>query len=264
MLKWIEQAVQHDAQLLVFPEYGAMELTGLGDAPPLKTTTLQISALETLRKPFIEFFKSEASRRGIAILAPSMFAMDTRFRWPINRAYFFFPNGAVECQDKEHMTRLEEEVLGIGSGGSKYKVFDAFGVRFGINLCFDVEFPFAAHKLAREGVQVLLAPSCTETVAGLNRVHIGARARALENQFYVLVSQTVGEARWSLPVKNTCGRAAVYSTCDIGFPDDGIVAQGEINRPQWLHCELDISLIERVRSNGQVFNYKRMLEHQDF
>ena len=67
----------------------------------------------------------------------------------------------------------------------------------GIAICYDIEFPLIAHAMARAGAELILAPSCTDTIAGANRVHVGARARALENQVYVAVAPTVGQAPWS-------------------------------------------------------------------
>lgn len=91
---------------------------------------------------------------------------------------------------------------------------------------------------------------------GLHRVHVGARARALENQCYVVVSQTIGDAPWSLCVDKNQGIAAVFGPPDLGFPEDGIVAQGELNKPSWVYADIDLKKIEEVRTKGAVFNYK--------
>ena len=258
---WVETAVKESAQVLVFPEYGSMELVSLLPAESQKSLPLQIQDLQMLLPGFLMTFNDLASKYDIAILAPSYPAIDERFKKPVNRAFFFYPEGRFDFQDKVHMTRFEDEIWGIGPGFPDQKVFKAFDVSFGVSICFDVEFPFAALELAAKGVQVLLAPSCTETVMGMNRVHVGARARALENQFYVAVSQTVGSAAWSEAVDINTGQAVCFSTCDVGFPDDGVLTLGKLNEPSWVYVDLDLSKIERVREAGQVFNFKNMKTH---
>ncbi|MEN0058759.1 MAG: carbon-nitrogen hydrolase family protein [Bdellovibrio sp.] len=256
---WIDQAVQAKAQLLVFPEYGSMELVSLLPLDQQNSLPVQIQGMGVFQKEFLQFFQQQAQAQGVAILAPSFPLYAEGFTKPVNRAFFCFPDGRMDYQDKVYMTRFENEQWGVGAGETQEKVFEAFGVKIGVNICFDVEFPFSAHRLARQGVQILLAPSCTESLWGLNRVHVGARARAMENQFYVVIAQTVGEARWSSAVDLNTGRAAFYSTCDHGFPADGLLAEGELNAPSWVYCDLDLSLLEEVRRDGHVLNYQTML-----
>lgn len=258
--RWIAEAVAAKAQVLVFPEYGSMELVSLLADDVQARLKAQVAELEKFRAKFIALFQGEAVKAQIAILAPSLPITEADGR-VVNRAYFFTSDGKYDFQDKEHMTRFEDEDWGVVAGARDYRVFTAFGAKFGVNVCFDVEFPHAAHELAKKGAQVLLAPSCTESAKGMHRVHVGARARALENQYYVVVAQTVGEATWSQAVDLNTGRAAVYSTCDKGFPDDGVLAIGELNRPCWVFAELDLALIEEVRENGQVFNFRNMKKH---
>jgi predicted amidohydrolase len=52
------------------------------------------------------------------------------------------------------------------------------------------------------------------------------------------------------------GAAAIYTPVDYGFPDNGILAQGELNQAQWVYADLDLDRIAYIRDNGQVFNYR--------
>lgn len=47
----------------------------------------------------------------------------------------------------------------IFSPGDDYPVFDHAGLRFGINICYDLQFAEAAAAVAASGAQVLLAPA---------------------------------------------------------------------------------------------------------
>ncbi len=135
-------------------------------------------------------------------------------------------------------------------------LFESDWGNFGIQICYDVEFPIGAQLLGAAGAQLILAPSCTETVRGAARVHVGARARALENQCYTAVAQTVGEARWSPAVDINYGYAAVYAPPDLGLPPTGIVAQHSPQTPGWLVQDLDLQALQTVRKDGQVLNFR--------
>ena len=152
------------------------------------------------------------------------------------------------------MTRFEDEQWGI-SPGSRLRLFDTAIGRLGITICYDVEFPLLARVLAEAGADLILAPSCTDTLAGYYRVRIGAQARALENQCHVVQAVTVGAAEWSEAVDVNVGAAALYGPVDVGFPDDGIVSMGELNRPGWVHGTARLQRAQRVRRSGQVFNF---------
>ena len=143
--------------------------------------------------------------------------------------------------------------MGHQPAASALKIFDIGETKIGIAICYDIEFPLIAHAMAAAGADLILAPSCTDTLAGANRVHVGARARALENQIYVAVAPTVGEAPWSPAVDVNIGWAALYSTPDRGFPDDGTLAKGDLNKPGWVMAELDFAVLKSARGQAQVF-----------
>jgi predicted amidohydrolase len=162
-------------------------------------------------------------------------------------------------QDKFFMTRFELEEWNVQAGEPLLNVFEADWGCFGIQICYDVEFPIGAALLSEAGAQVLLAPSCTETLRGSTRVHVGARARALEQQFYAVVSPLIGNAPWSPAVDVNFGHSAFYSTPDKLFPEEGILKQAPALQPGWILAQLDLSLIEKIRQDGQTLNYKSQI-----
>jgi predicted amidohydrolase len=250
--RWVDEAAGNGAQLLVFPEYGGMELTSLLPEALQKDLRGQIPALEKFHRDFILTYDALARKHGVAIVAPSLPVRATGDDDAIvNRVYRFW-NGGQEFQDKRQMTRFEKEEWDITGGGS-LKVLDTGEAKIGIAVCYDIEFPLIAHAMSEAGADLILAPSCTDTLAGANRVHVGARARALENQIYVAVAPIVGEAPWSPAVDVNIGWAALYATPDRGFPDDGVLARGELNQPGWVYADLDFKLLRAARTNAQVF-----------
>ena len=251
---WVKDAIAHKAEIVLFPEYGSMELTSLLSSDAQQSLNLQLQELQPLLPEFKKTFQTLAQKYQCLIVAPS-FPISHENHY-INRAFVFFPNGKVLHQDKQIMTRFENEQWGISPGENQMHIFEYQGIKFGINICYDGEFPVFAQKQSLNGMQLLLHPSCTEGLAGMERVHVGARARALENQIYVVVSQTIGNAPWSIAVDINNGKAAFYSTCDHLFPHNGTLKIGELNQVGWIIQELDFSLIDEIRKNGQVFNFQ--------
>lgn len=251
---WVQKAIEQNAQLLVFPEYGSMELVSLFSEEIRADIRWQVRELNSLKEEFCQFFSEISIKHQIIIVAPSFPVMiDDKI---YNRAYVFSKKGLVGYQDKFFMTRFENEEWGIHSAPKKLTVFEADWGSFGIQICYDVEFPLGSQLLCSAGASLIVAPSCTETIRGATRVHVGARARALENQCYVVVSQTVGNAEWSPAVDINYGFAAAYCTPDKNLPEEGIITQNEPQKEEWLITELDFEKIKQVRADGQVFNYK--------
>ncbi len=251
---WVADAVRQNAGLLVFPEYGSMELASLLPGQARSDLRQQVSGLERLKADFLNTYAALARRHSVLIVAPSFPVREGDRVY--NRVFVFSPQGLAGFQDKFFMTRFEDEEWGVQAGPPVLQLFECDWGSFGIQICYDVEFPIGSQRLAAAGAELILAPSCTETIRGATRVHVGARARALENQAYVTVSQTVGEALWSPAVDINYGYAAMYSPPDLGLPPEGILAQSQPQEPGWLVQDLDFELIKAVRKNGQVFNYK--------
>ncbi|CAG5007711.1 hypothetical protein DYBT9275_04109 [Dyadobacter sp. CECT 9275] len=250
---WVKKAVEDNASLLLFPEYGAMELVSLFPEDVREDIRRQVQALENLREDFCRTYEALAVKYKCIIIAPSFPVAD--HGGYVNRAFVFSPTGQAGYQDKFFMTRFENEDWGIQSGEKVLTLFDTDWGAFGIQICYDTEFSLGAQLLCAAGATFILAPSCTETIRGATRVHIGARARALENQAYTVVSQTVGNAPWSPAVDINYGYAAFYATPDKDLPEEGILASMSPQQEGWLVHTLDFTKIENVRSDGQVFNF---------
>ncbi len=251
---WVKSAVFQNAGLLLFPEYGSMELVSLFSFEIQKDIRQQVVVLDTLRIDFCKTFENLAKKYQVIIVAPSFPVVENNLIY--NRAYVFSSKGLIGYQDKFFMTRFENEIWGISSAPKELCIFESTEFSFGIQICYDVEFPIGSQMLCNEGVNLILAPSCTETIKGATRVHVGARARALENQCFVAVSQTIRNADWSPAVDVNFGYSAIYSTPDKSLPDEGIVAIQQSQTEGWLINKLDFELIKNVRDDGQVFNFK--------
>jgi predicted amidohydrolase len=151
------------------------------------------------------------------------------------------------------MTRFEAEEWGISPSGGLC-IFDIGLAKIGITICYDAEFPLIARALAESGADIVLVPSCTDTIAGYHRVQHACAARALENQIYVVQCPTVGEAPWSAAMNVNIGAAGFFAPPDRKFTADGILAQGTLNEAQWVYADLNLGLLAEVRKDGEVLN----------
>ena len=249
LTRWVGEAA--GADLLVFPEYGAMELAHLAGADVAGDPDLCRQAVSDRLDRAHEILAGLARAHDVHILAGSgPAAHGNGFA---NRATLIGPQGILGHQDKQIMTRYERETWDIRPGGP-LRIFDTALGRIGVVICYDAEFPLLARRLVEQGTEILLAPSCTDALAGYWRVRIGAMARALESQCVVVHSPTVGPAPWCPPVDENVGAAAIYGPPDLGFPETGVIAEGALNIPGWTIAEVDPTAIAHVRREGRVLN----------
>lgn len=249
-----EEAAEQGAELLLLPEYAGLVLSGQLPEAERSDLHASITGIQPLLPRWLALCESLARRLNIHLQPGSLPVLDEDGVYR-NRAWLFGPDGCLGSQDKLIMTRFEREQWNIAAG-SGLRVFDTALGKLGILICYDNEFPLLARTLAEAGVDLILAPSCTDTEAGFYRVRIGAQARALENQIAVLQAPTVGLAPWSPALDENIGRAALYVPSDYGMPATGVFAESKElcpDRSQWLICELDLAAVWRLREQGQVF-----------
>jgi predicted amidohydrolase len=254
---WVAEAAGAGAQLLVFPEYGAMELAALA-GEHASDLGRAVEVVDRLLPELDSLQQSLARRHGVHILAASAPVQggDRIFR---NVARLFAPCGKIGQQEKIVMTRFERETWGIAGGGPVIVFRTDLGI-LGIAICYDVEFPLIARAMAEAGAEVILAPSATRTIQGYWRVRLGCQARALENQCFVVQAPALGEAPWSPTRERNVGAAGVFAPPDGAFPDDGVVKLGDMDQPGWVYADLDLAAIRQLREDGAVLNYRHWPE----
>jgi len=248
---WVKTGAATGAELLVFPEYAAIEQAACfgpevyGD---LKITLTKVAELAPSR---IELHAALAKEHGVHILAGSgpVLKPDGRF---VNAAQLITPAGKVGEQEKLVMTPFERD-WGI-SAGSPVRVFETAIATFGIAICYDSEFPLLVRAMAEAGADVVLVPSCTERRSGYHRVRTGSLSRALENGIATVQSPTVGDAPWSPAVDFNAGAAGIYVPSEQDISEDGVLACGTLDQAQWVTATVDIARLRRVRETGEMRN----------
>ncbi|MEM1101943.1 MAG: nitrilase-related carbon-nitrogen hydrolase, partial [Pseudomonadota bacterium] len=145
--RWVAEAA---ADLIVFPEYGAMELAAIvGAAGDLQRS---IDAVTELLAEADALHAALAAKYGAHILAASAPVREANAaeggpkvqvgaegRRAVNRARLFSPGGAVLAQDKQIMTRFEREHWGISPGTPLAVAETALGP-IATLICYDAEF----------------------------------------------------------------------------------------------------------------------------
>jgi len=253
LARQVTAAAANGAQLLLFPEYAALELAALIPADESQDVQAQLAAVQAYRDPFLALHAALSREHGVYIAAAS-FPVRLAGGGFRNRVYLFAPTGRIDFQDKLYLTRCEQD-WGIG-GGEALNVFETACGPLGVCICYDVEFPWIARWLAMAGAKLILTPSCTEAWTGYHRVRYCSQARAVENQCYVVHAVTVGAAEWSPFIDRNVGRAAVYAPADFAFPDNGVLAETSGAGETWVYADLNGDLIDAVREQGQTLNFR--------
>lgn len=232
------------SHLVCFPEYVTAALLTIEEQD-----ALDLDQWDRWTGPYLELMRDLARRYGLFILGGTHLARTgDRF---YNTAYFFSPEGEVVAQRKLHLTPCEIDPWRLSTDDAVRVIETPIG-KIAILICFDIEFPEAARAAADGGADILLCPSATDDRAGFYRVRYCCHARAVENQVYVVHSALVGRLPKVRFFEQSYGRSGILSPCDVPFPKDGIVAEGEWNQELVVTGVLDLELLRDVRTAGSV------------
>jgi predicted amidohydrolase len=250
--RWVAEGAATGASLLVFPEYAAIEQAAAFGPEVSSNLEATLKTVANLERERIDLHRELAARHKVHILigsGPSRKAQGVY----VNAAQLVTPEGSVGVQEKHIMTPFERD-WGIAPGEG-LRVFDTDLGRIGIAICYDSEFPLLVRGMAEAGAEVVLIPSCTERISGYHRVRTGALARALENQIATVMSPTVGDALWSPAVDRNTGAAGIFVPSEPTVADSGVLAEGTIDKPQWVSATVDLKRLHELRTSGEMRNF---------
>lgn len=250
--RWVAEGVATGAELIVFPEYAAMEQAATFGATTAGNLRESLEAVAGIAGERAAFHVRLAQQHGVHILTGSGPVPREAGRF-VNAAQLVAPRGLVGEQDKLVMTPFEHD-WGI-SAGAPVRVFDTALGRIGVAICYDSEFPLIARAMAEAGAEIILVPSCTERVSGFHRVRTSAMARALENGIATIMSPTVGDAPWSPAVDHNHGAAGIFVPSEHAVCDTGVIAEGKLDEPGWVTGTIDLAALRGVRAKGEMRNF---------
>jgi len=108
----------------------------------------------------------------------------------------------------------------IFQAGNSYPIFDANGLKFGINICYDMQFPEAAQAVADQGADIILCPANNmmrreNAEKWKHRHHEMRIQRAKETNCWIVSADVTGERD---------GRIG-YGPTSVISPEGKVVAQ---------------------------------------
>lgn len=249
---YVDVGDDYDADVIVFPELLAVQLLSClrpGFPPP--------EAMRELAERFTADYEGlflHLSRKYDRIIVAGTHPrfVDGKLQ---NVASIFVPGHGPVHQPKLHLTPTERNVWHFEPGQEIHVIDTDFG-RMGVSICYDVQFPEVARIQAEQEVQLLVVPYLTDDRRGYSRVTTCARARAVENQIYVVTAGMVGSLPLITDLTAQYAQSGVYTPSDFPFPMDGIATEAAPNSEMVLVGDIDLAILDQTRARGSVLNHQ--------
>jgi deaminated glutathione amidase len=191
----ISQAAQAGAELVLLPEYFCL----MGHAESDK-----LAAAETPgRGPVQHMLASAARQHAIWLIGGTLPLRSTDAQRVLNANCVYSPQGEqVARYDKIHLFRFQNERERYDEGatilaGTTPTAFQAGALRVGLSVCYDLRFPELYRQLmftpGQPPCDVLCVPAAFTHTTGLAHWEVLLRARAIENQCYVIAAAQGGQ-----------------------------------------------------------------------
>lgn len=231
------------AELVVLPE----KWTLLGDARALR------EGAEPLDGPAISAARSWAAELGIDLVAGSFAERVAGEERLFNTSVLIDRDGEVAAAYRKiHMFDVEvggvayresdgerpgDEIVVARAGAAAGSGTGAGEVELGLSVCYDLRFPELYRILALRGARVIAVPSAFTLATGRDHWDVLLRARAIENQAFVVAPNQWGEAP---PHYSSYGRSAIVDPW-------GVVLARVPDGEGFAVAELDLAALADVR-----------------
>lgn len=183
---FVEKACKQKAKLIVLPEHW----NWLGKSLEKK------GSVEQADGESFQFLKKLAKQHQCAIIAGSINEKNGD-KLPYNSSCLIRPDGnlgkiyrKIHLFDSNLPGHLKES--DFTSAGHELVVEDCGWCKIGFSICYDIRFPELYRKLADRGAQILAIPSNFTSETGLSHWEVLVRARAIENQCFVIAADQTG------------------------------------------------------------------------
>lgn len=150
----------------------------------------------------------------------------------------------IERYDKIHLFEItypngqyfnEAELL---TKGNRIVTFDTEFGRMGVMICFDIRFPLLANKIMEAGALAIFVPAAFNTYTGPLHWRTTFRARAIDNQLYMIGCS---------PSRDSFGSYNVYGHSLIVNPF-GEVINELAERKGYFILDVDLNEVHRART----------------
>jgi predicted amidohydrolase len=231
----VRDAARDGAELIALPE--KWNLLGPGAA-------LRAGA-EDLDGPTLSAVRSWARELGVHVVAGSISERVAERDKLSNTSVLVGPDGEMAAAYRKiHM--FDVDVGGVAyreseheEPGTEIVVSSAADVPVGLTVCYDLRFPELYRILAVRGARVITVPAAFTLHTGKDHWEPLLRARAIENQAFVLGPNQIGEAP---PHYNSYGRSMIVDPWGVPLataPDEEC----------FVAADLDFALQDRIRES---------------
>jgi predicted amidohydrolase len=229
----VRAATRDGARLVVLPEKWSV----LGSGRALR------DGAEPLDGPAVAWARGVAAELGIDLVAGSVaerVSGDDKLR---NTCVHVDPSGEVRAiYRKIHL--FDVEVDGTTYRESEHEepgdepvLTEAGGVEVGLTVCYDLRFPELFRILAVRGARILTVPSAFTLATTRDHWEPLVRARAIENQAFVVAANQIGE---HAPGLRSGGRSMIVDPW-------GVVLAVAPDRETHVVADLDLDQQEDIR-----------------
>jgi predicted amidohydrolase len=232
----LERAAAGGADVAVLPEY--VDYLGPADGEPKP---------EAADGEFATVFAEAARRLSIWVVAGSFHEAGPDEGHTYNTTLVFDRAGSLAASYRKiHLFDIDlsgrpevsyRESRRVAPGDAVTTV-DVEGVRFGLSICYDLRFPELYRRLAIDGARVLLVPAAFTAHTGRDHWEVLLRARAIENQCYVIAAGQTGDHD---PGRSCYGHSMVVDPW-------GTVVARAVDGVGVVVADLALERVERIRA----------------
>jgi predicted amidohydrolase len=145
--------------------------------------------------PIAEAARALALRHGLWLVAGGLPERSDDPQRPYNCCAVFAPDGTLAASyrkihlfDVELHDGADYRESSVATAGSEPVLGSAAGLQVGLSICYDLRFPELYRALAARGAELLVVPAAFTLATGKDHWLALLRARAIENQAYVLAA----------------------------------------------------------------------------
>jgi predicted amidohydrolase len=196
-----------------------------------------------------------ASSLEIFLLCGSILEVNPRSKRPFNTSLLLSPQGELIAQYRKiHLFKLRvpgKTLIDEQSLYSPGKVAKAATTPFatvGLTICYDLRFPELYRSLTYQGAEIIFVPSAFTFDTGLAHWETLIRARAIENQVFIIAPNQCGT-----------GPSAIQNYGHSMIVDPwGIVIASAKNEEKIIYAELDLMYLKNVRRKLPVLSHRKL------
>jgi len=218
-------------------------------------------AKNTVKQSIIlNFFSNQAKKHSCYLVAGTIPVLASKTNKVFSTCVIFSPLGEevaryqkihlfdVDVEDSVGRYRESETI----EAGEKIVSFDMQGIRVGVSICYDLRFPELYRHLSDQGCEVFVLPSAFTFQTGSLHWEVLLRARAIENQCFMLAANQ-GGTHLSVGGKPR----ETYGHSMIVDPQGKIVTSLERGEGLCI-AELDVGGLQKVRKQMPVLKHRKI------